>query len=122
MSVLLEKPLMIADFQQVRSQTEDLCVPLEIWVPAEYTGDFVNSYRCGVGEAHYRNGTSYRGEWKEGVRFGDGVYTAPDGAEHTFHVPRERLQELRYTAAKLLKDMKDLEMRLATAAGAAPPG
>ena len=45
-----------------------------------------------------------------------------DGAEHTFHVPRERLQELRYTAAKLLKDMKDLEMRLATAAGAAPPG
>ena len=30
MSVLPEKPLMIADFQQVRSQTEDLCVPLEI--------------------------------------------------------------------------------------------
>ena len=30
MSALLEKPLIISQFQRVRSQTEDLCLPLEI--------------------------------------------------------------------------------------------
>ena len=30
MSALLEKPVIISQFQRVRSQTEDLCLPLEI--------------------------------------------------------------------------------------------
>ena len=30
MSALLEKPVLISQFQRVRSQTEDLCLPLEI--------------------------------------------------------------------------------------------
>ena len=30
MSVLIEKPVIAADFQKVRSQTEDLCSPLQI--------------------------------------------------------------------------------------------
>ena len=30
MSVLIEKPVIATDFQKVRSQTEDLCSPLQI--------------------------------------------------------------------------------------------
>ncbi len=35
-----------------------------------------------------------------------------DGAVHTFGVSRERFHELRYTVARLLKEMQDLESRL----------
>ena len=35
-----------------------------------------------------------------------------DGSEHTFAVSKQRFNELRYTAAKCLKDMQDLETRL----------
>ena len=39
-----------------------------------------------------------------------------DGSQHAFHVSRQRFNELRYTAAKLLKDMQDLEARMPSTA------
>lgn len=35
-----------------------------------------------------------------------------DGSEHAFHISKQRFNELRYTAAKLLKDMEDVEARM----------
>lgn len=35
-----------------------------------------------------------------------------DGSTHAFHVSKQRFHELRYTAAKMLKDAQDLEARL----------
>lgn len=38
--------------------------------------------------------------------------TLSDGSAHAFHVSKQRFNELRYTVAKLLKDMQTLEARI----------
>mmetsp|Transcript_1715 Transcript_1715/g.4816 ORF Transcript_1715/g.4816 Transcript_1715/m.4816 type:complete len:232 (+) Transcript_1715:59-754(+) len=38
--------------------------------------------------------------------------TLSDGSVHAFHVPKQRFNELRYTAAKLLKEMQTLDARM----------
>ena len=38
--------------------------------------------------------------------------TLSDGSVRAFHVSRQRFNELRFTAAKCLKEMQDLESRL----------
>jgi hypothetical protein len=41
--------------------------------------------------------------------------TLSDGKVHAFHVSKQRFNELRFTAAKCLKEMQDLEARLPSA-------
>ena len=54
--------------------------------------------------------TSHKGytHWALGL----GAYISANGSVRAFHVSRQRFNELRFTAAKCLKEMQDVESRL----------
>ena len=62
-----------------RSATNRFQGPLNYMDGSTYSGQFKDGLRHGKGECVYIDGSCYQGEWKDGVRSGEGVFAFADG-------------------------------------------
>ena len=74
----------------------------------QYRGQYKEGLRHGKGIFHYADGSKYDGEWKEDKKDGHGVFTFEDGSFYEGLFVRDRMAQVLFFFQRVFRFLVDV--------------